>query len=408
MNHLHQKHILLGITGSIAAYKSADLVRRLREAGAEVRVVMTRSATGFVTPLTFQALSGNPVHTDLLDATAEAAMGHIELARWADILLIAPASANFIARLTNGMADDLLSAICLATTAPVALAPAMNQQMWQHPATRENILTLQQRQVKLFGPAAGSQACGETGPGRMLEPEELLTLTSEFFSSGLLAGRHVMVTAGPTLEDIDPVRFIGNRSSGRMGFAIAAAAQEAGARVTLISGPVHLPTPRGIRRLDVRSAHDMHEAVINHLEGVDIFIATAAVADYRPYTLAPEKIKKQHDTLHLDLIRNPDILRAVATMPGGPYTVGFAAETHNLAQYAKEKLAEKKLDMICANVVGGEQGGFESEQNALHLFWKDGDRLLPLTDKPRLARQLIEIIAAQYMKTVPPTRVKIT
>lgn len=404
MNYLHNKHILLGITGSIAAYKSPDLVRRLREAGAEVRVVMTPSACEFITPLTLQAVSGQPVHVELLDESSEAAMSHIALARWADVIVIAPASANFIARLSHGLADDLLTAVCLASTARLAIAPAMNQQMWQHPATRENVLTLEQRQVQLWGPASGSQACGETGPGRMLEPEALVGRIAQLFDSGLLAGRHVMITAGPTLEDIDPVRFIGNRSSGRMGFALAAAALEAGARVTLVSGPVQLTTPPGLRRIDVRSALQMQQAVLDHIDDVDIFIAAAAVADYRPAAVSTHKIKKQHDALSVELVRNPDILATIAALPNGPFTVGFAAETQELAHYAREKLMDKQLDMICANLVGGDQGGFESAQNALHVLWRDGDKYLALADKTRLARQLIEIITECYQATAAHSR----
>jgi len=377
----------------VAGYKSVELVRRLREQGPQVRVVMTHGAQQFVTPLTFQAVSGQPVHSELLDPTAEAAMGHIELARWADLIVVAPASANFMARLAHGLADDLLSTLLLASRAPVAIAPAMNQGMWDNPANQHNLNTLLARHIKVWGPAEGEQACGEQGTGRMLEPSELLQRVLRHFApSGPLQGKTVMVTAGPTLEDIDPVRFIGNRSSGKMGYAIAQAAHEAGARVVLVSGPVALPTPPGVERWDVRSAHDMHQAVMNNLDGVDLFIAAAAVADYRPVTTAPEKIKKDATTLQIELIRNPDILRAVALQPDGPFTVGFAAETHNVAQYAQGKLKDKHLDMVCANQVGGEEGGFESDRNSLQVFWHGGQRQLPMTGKAELARQLVALI----------------
>ncbi|MEW5757514.1 MAG: bifunctional phosphopantothenoylcysteine decarboxylase/phosphopantothenate--cysteine ligase CoaBC [Pseudomonadota bacterium] len=396
MSHLAQKHIVLGITGSIAAYKSPDLVRRLRAEGADVRVAMTASGTHFVTPLTFQAVSSQPVHLDLLDPAAEAAMGHIELARWADLILIAPASADFIARLAHGHANDLLSTLCLATEAPIAIAPAMNRVMWTHPATQENCAKLQQRGVHIFGPGAGEQACGEVGDGRMLEPHELVSATDSLFARpGMLSGKTVMVTAGPTYEDIDPVRYIGNRSSGKMGYAIAEAARAAGAKVVLVSGPVALQAPAGIETVRVRSAHDMHEYVMYHLDGVDVFISAAAVADYRPTVVSDTKIKKNEHELCIDLIRNPDILRAVAALPDGPYTVGFAAETHDLEMHAKKKLVDKRLDLICANQVGGPDAGFESDRNALQLYWKDGARLLSLQDKASLARELIAFIAEQ-------------
>lgn len=396
MSHLAQKHIVLGITGSIAAYKGPDLVRRLRAAGAEVRVAMTASGTHFVTPLTFQAVSSQPVHLDLLDPAAEAAMGHIELARWADLILIAPASADFIARLAHGHANDLLSTLCLATEAPIAIAPAMNRVMWAHPATQENCAKLKQRGTHIFGPGAGEQACGEMGDGRMLEPQELVEAADALFARpGPLRGKTVLVTAGPTYEDIDPVRYLGNRSSGKMGYAIAEAARAAGAKVILVSGPVALPAPAGVETVRVRSAHDMHEYVMNHLDGVDVFIGAAAVADYRPTVVSETKIKKNEHEMCIDLIRNPDILRAVATLPDGPYTVGFAAETHDLEQHARKKLAEKRLDLICANQVGGPDAGFESDRNALQLYWRDGARLLSLKDKASLARELIGFIAEQ-------------
>ena len=395
MYSLANKHILLGVTGSIAAYKAAELVRRLREGGAEVRVVLSAGGAEFVTPLTFQALSGNPVHSALLDTEAEAAMGHIELARWADAVVIAPASANLVARLAQGRADDLLAAVCLATEAPVAVAPAMNRQMWAKAATQDNLQTLRARGVRVFGPAEGGQACGETGPGRMLEAADIARHTAELFATGALAGLHVLVTAGPTQEAIDPVRYLSNRSSGRMGYAIAQAAAEAGARVTLVSGPTALATPPRVERIDVRSAQDMHAAVLGHATDADIFIATAAVADYRPAAPAGQKIKKTADTLSLELVRNPDILADVAALVGGPFTVGFAAETEHLLEHARDKLARKGLDMIAANHVG-EGKGFEAEENALSIIDADGVTDLPQASKSQLARRLIALVAARF------------
>jgi phosphopantothenoylcysteine decarboxylase/phosphopantothenate--cysteine ligase len=394
MNYLSGKHILLGVTGGIAAYKSAELVRQLREQGAEVRVVMTAAATEFITPLTLQALSGNPVHTDLLDTDAEAAMGHIELARWADALLVAPATADFLARVVDGRADDLLAATCLACEAFIAVAPAMNRAMWENPATGDNIATLGKRGVLIMGPAEGLQACGESGPGRMLEPADLVTRLASLFQTGLLAGKRVLVTAGPTREAIDPVRYISNRSSGRMGFAVATAAAEAGAAVTLISGPVSLATPAGVQRIDVESAADMHAAVMREIACADIFISVAAVADYRPLVAAPHKIKKADPEISLDLVRNSDILAAVAALPDAPFTVGFAAETEALEVNAQHKRETKSIDMIAANTVGSDQG-FECEENALHVFWNQGEQRLPRADKTKLARQLIAVIAGQ-------------
>jgi phosphopantothenoylcysteine decarboxylase/phosphopantothenate--cysteine ligase len=396
MNELTGKHVLLGVTGGIAAYKSAELVRLLRRQGAHVRVVMTVAATEFVTPLTFQALSGNPVHTDLLDAGAEAAMGHIELARWADVLLIAPATADFIARLVSGRANDLLTAVCLACDATVAIAPAMNRVMWDNPATRDNLGTLKTRAVRVLGPAEGAQACGESGPGRMLEPAELVTALSDVFNSGVLAGRRVLVTAGPTREAIDPVRYLGNRSSGRMGYAVAAAATEAGADVLLISGPVSLAIPARLRHIDVESAAEMYAAVMDEITGTDIFISVAAVADYRPQTIAEQKLKKTAATLSLELTRNPDILADVAALPEPPFTVGFAAETQAIVSNARDKLRAKKLDMIAANAVGQQQG-FNCEDNALHVIWAQGGQQLALTGKVKLARQLVAIIAERFI-----------
>ncbi len=404
---LHNKNILLGVCGGIAAYKCADLVRRLQDAGAEVRVIMTTAAQEFITPLTFQALSGNPVHTDLLDAEAEAAMGHIELARWADLILVAPATANTIARLTEGRADDLLTATCLASSSRIALAPAMNHVMWSSDATQKNIRTLRERGLSFLGPASGSQACGETGEGRMLEPEQLVTACTLLFQGGSLQGVKLMITAGPTHEPIDPVRYIGNRSSGRMGFALAEAAVEQGAQVTLIAGPVNLPTPDHVTRIDVETALQMHTAVMANIPGQQIFIGTAAVADYRPQNIAPEKLKKTGSGLTLTLVQNPDIVADVAALKPAPFTLGFAAETQDVKDYALAKLHQKNLSMIAANQVyydtqKGEQqdSGFNSDYNALHVFWTKGELVaeheFPRARKTELARQLITLLAKQY------------
>lgn len=395
MQLLAKKRVLLGVTGGVAAYKSADLVRRLREARAEVQVIMSQRACQFVTPLTLQAVSGRRVRTDLFDVEAEAGMGHIELARWADAVLVAPASAGFIARYTHGLADDLLATVCLATEAPVLLAPAMNRVMWDHPATQANVATLKQRAVSILGPGRGSQACGEEGAGRMVEPVELLDLLGRAFASDRLAGLHVAVTAGPTREAIDPVRYLSNRSSGRMGFAVARAAAEAGARVTLIAGPVNLATPAGINRIDVISASDMQRAVNGIIADTDIFIAAAAVADYRISQPAAQKMKKRTDGLILSLEQTPDILMSVAEHRPAPFTVGFAAETENLDEYARGKLVDKQLDLIAANKVGDDLG-FDTEDNALILYWADGRRELEHAPKERLARELITIIADRY------------
>ncbi|OZB59891.1 MAG: bifunctional 4'-phosphopantothenoylcysteine decarboxylase/phosphopantothenoylcysteine synthetase [Lysobacterales bacterium 13-68-4] len=394
---LAHRRILLGVSGGIAAYKSCELVRRLRDLGAEVRVVMTEGATHFVTPTTFQALSGAPVRVSLWDESAEAAMGHIELARWAERILVAPASADVLARLAHGQADDLLTTLCLASAAPVAVAPAMNQQMWAHPAVQANLATLRSRGVTVLGPAAGEQACGDVGSGRMLEPLELRDALVASFGSGLLAGRHVVVSAGPTYEDIDPVRFIGNRSSGKMGFAVAEACALAGARVTLVAGPVGLPTPAGVaQRIDVRSAAQMHAAVLEASRGADIYIAAAAVGDYRPQQVAPCKLKKQAGAdLTLTLAENPDILASLSALPEHPFLVGFAAETHDVATYAQDKLRRKKLDMIAANQVG-EGLGFETTDNALTLYWDGGSKELPRASKNELARALVACVAERF------------
>ncbi len=399
------QHIVLGVTGGIAAYKSPDLVRRLREQGAKVRVVMTQGAQQFVTPLTFQAVSGHSVHTTLLDAQAESAFGHIDLARWADGVLIAPASAQALAKLAQGFADDLLSTLCLATQAPIYVAPAMNQQMWKAPATQRNCQLLRQHGVTFLGPAEGAQACGETGAGRMLEPLDIVEQLSHTTSASPLANKKVLITAGPTREDIDPVRFISNRSSGRMGYAVAQAAHALGAEVQLISGPVNLTPPAGVSRIDVYSAQDMLNAVQQQLSGTDIFIATAAVADYRPAQQAAQKIKKNNTQASLELEPTPDILAWVSAQTKAPFTVGFAAETHDVAEYAKRKLAHKKLDMIAANQVGLADQGFDSAYNALTLFWQNPNGLieehaLALTDKFHLAQQLLESVMQRYQKKI--------
>lgn len=401
MGILANKRILLGVTGGIAAYKSAELTRRLRAEGAEVKVVMTPAAQAFITPLTLQALSGNPVHVELLDHEAEAAMSHIALARWADRIVAAPASANFIARLSHGLADDLLSTLCLASAAPLLLAPAMNQQMWLNSATQENVRRVQTRGAVLLGPAAGSQACGETGPGRMAEPDEIVRALGDSFSSGRLAGLRVLVTAGPTREFIDPVRYLSNCSSGRMGYAIARAAVEAGAEALLVSGPVALAPPERAQLVEVVSAEQMREAVLAALASCDIFISAAAVADYRSAETAPRKLKKRAAAPRLQLEKTPDILLEAASQKEPPFTVGFAAETENLAVNAKQKLAAKKLDMIAANQVG-DGCGFESEFNALEVHWPDGSQRLELAPKEKLARQLVELIAARHRKKTAP------
>lgn len=396
MSSLANKRILLGVTGGIAAYKSAELVRGLRTAGASVRVVMTEAATRFITPLTLQALSGQPVRTTLLDPVAEAAMDHIELARWADLVLIAPASANFIAKLAHGNADDLLATLCLATTAPLALAPAMNHAMWSNAATAANVQLLRTRGVRFYGPAAGDLACGESGPGRMLEPAQLQHEISTVFATGSLSGTRVLVSAGPTREAIDAVRFISNRSSGKMGYAVATAAVEAGAQVTLVSGPVALAPPARVQCITVQDAQAMYDAVLAEAPVCDIFVAAAAVADYRPAVARADKLKKTADELLLRLQRTPDILASVTALPAAPFTVGFAAETDALVAHAQAKRAGKALDMIAANWVGRAGSGFDNDDNALQVFWEDGSIELALASKERLARQLVAVIAERY------------
>lgn len=400
---LVDRRILLGISGGIAAYKACELCRELRRAGAEVRVVMTANAEHFVTATTLQALSGQPVRSSLWDASAEAAMGHIELARWAERVVIAPASADVIARLAHGHADDLLTTLCLATTAPLTLAPAMNWRMWEQPATQANIASLQARGAQILGPVDGPLAEGESGPGRLLEPTAIVAaLGAALPASGALDGVRVLVSAGPTFEDIDPVRFIGNRSSGRMGFAVAAAAAAAGAAVTLVAGPVSLPTPHGVaRRVDVRSAGQMHQAMQQAAAQADIVVAVAAVADYRPRRRATSKLKRDGGDLALDLVENPDIIASLASLEPKPFLVGFAAETEHLESNAQAKLARKKLDMIAANAVSDDQG-FDHDDNALTVYWPGGSRVLPRAPKNALARDLLACIVAHYTKPSTP------
>ena len=405
MNDPTPQRILLGVTGGIAAYKSPDLVRRLTERGAEVQVVMTAAAQKFVSPLTFQAVSGHPTRTDLWDDMAEAAMGHIELARWAQLVLVAPASANFIARLAQGFADDLLSTLCLATDSPVAVAPAMNHLMWANSATQANVATLRARGITIYGPGEGDQACGEFGPGRMLEPLDLAERAIALISMPrVLEGLHVVITAGPTRERIDPVRFISNRSSGKMGFAVAQAAYFAGARVTLISGPVSIDTPPGVQRIDVESAEQMYAAAHRELPSTDIFISAAAVADYRHPAPLAQKLKKTGDSLQLDLVKAPDIVASVAASPRRPFVVGFAAETERVEQHAREKLVKKSLDMIAANEVG-EGLAFDCDENALLVLWPGGSQKLERASKLQVARGLIELIAERYrQRTASPAK----
>ncbi len=395
MQPLFGRRVLLGISAGIAAYKAAELARLLVKDGAEVRVVMTRSASEFIGPMTLQAITGHAVRDALFDPQHEAAMGHIELARWADVILVAPATADFLAQLAAGMAHDLLTTLCLASTAPLLVAPAMNQAMWRHAATRANVEVLHSRGVVSLGPDEGSQACGDIGPGRMVEPEALLAALRKRFLSGRLRGRRVLLTAGPTREALDPVRFVGNRSSGKMGFALAEALAAQGAEVTLVAGPVALETPAGVRRVDVESARQMHDVVFTALPGTDIFVACAAVADFRPETLVDRKIKKTDETLMLKLVRNPDILSEVSQSSERPFCVGFAAETHDLEAYAEGKRRAKGLDMIAANKVGGDQG-FESDENALLVLWEEGRQMLPTQSKAALAGQLVDLIAERF------------
>ena len=392
-------NILLGISGGIAAYKTPELVRRLRQRGADVQIVMTASAEEFVTETALQAVSGRPIRSNLWDKEAEASMSHIELARWADVVLIAPATAEIMARLASGAASDLLTTICLATEAPLAIAPAMNHVMWANPAVQKNRETLEERGVRVLGPDRGSQACGETGAGRMLEPDDIAAIvcgpqlvTDDDLS---LTGKTVLITAGPTREPIDPVRFITNRSSGKMGYAIAAAALEQGARVVLISGPTSMQVPAGVAAEQVETAQQMYTATHAHATDADIFIATAAVADYRPVAVEEQKIKKTDESMNIELVRSPDILASVATLDAAPFTVGFAAETENVREYALGKLERKKLNMIVANLVG-EGRGFDSDVNAVDVYWNGGEQSFASAEKTELARQLIKLVAERF------------
>lgn len=400
MTQLLGKKVVLGISGGIAAYKIPELTRRLRDEGAIVRVVMTDGAKAFITPLTLQAVSGHPVADDLLDPAAEAAMGHIELAKWADLIILAPATADLIARISAGMANDLLTTICLASSAPIAVVPAMNQQMFRATVTQENLIRLKQRQYMIWGPDDGSQACGDVGPGRMINPLDIVRFAREYFDSRSdLANLKIMITAGPTREDLDPVRFISNHSSGKMGFAIAEAASLRGAQVTLIAGPVNLATPKGVTRIDVISALDMYDQVHKTVTEQNIFIGCAAVADYRSKTIAENKIKKQGDEVLITLIKNPDIVASVGHLTENrPYVVGFAAETQNVEEYARQKRQQKQLDLICANDVSLADNGFNSDNNALHLFDASGDVRLPHNSKLALSHYLLDEILQRYEK----------
>ncbi|GMR06186.1 MAG: bifunctional phosphopantothenoylcysteine decarboxylase/phosphopantothenate--cysteine ligase CoaBC [Gammaproteobacteria bacterium] len=401
MKDLAGKNILLGITGGIAAYKSAVLCRDLMRMGAEVRVIMTEAATHFITPLTLQALCGHPVHSDLFAAEAEHGMGHIELARWADRILIAPASAQTIAKLAHGEADNLLTTTVLASDAPLLIAPAMNTVMWQDSAMQGNIDLMLARDVTILGPASGDQACGEDGPGRMLEPSEITEHLLLQLQPELLVGKNIVITAGPTWEAIDPVRGLTNHSSGKMGYALASALHDAGANVKLISGPVRLRPPHGVDRINITSALEMADTVTANISGCDIFVAVAAVADYRPVTNAKQKIKKNEETLSLELIRNPDILAMVAALENAPFTVGFAAETENITEHAAQKLAEKRIDLIAANPVSGDNSAFDSESNELTLIDRNGISYLSRCSKRLLAQKLTKEIAQRYHETHP-------
>nr|VFK53912.1 MAG: phosphopantothenoylcysteine decarboxylase / phosphopantothenate--cysteine ligase [Candidatus Kentron sp. TUN]VFK55023.1 MAG: phosphopantothenoylcysteine decarboxylase / phosphopantothenate--cysteine ligase [Candidatus Kentron sp. TUN]VFK55801.1 MAG: phosphopantothenoylcysteine decarboxylase / phosphopantothenate--cysteine ligase [Candidatus Kentron sp. TUN] len=401
MNPLTGKHIVLGVTGGIAAYKAADLVRRLREWGADVKVVMTHSARQFITPLTFQALSGNVVYKDMFHELAEIAMDHIELARWADLILIAPITANRIAQITHGLADDLLNTICLATTADIVIAPAMNQQMWRAAITQSNIDLLRKRGVIILGPGEGTQACGDIGPGRMLEPQDIATRVRGLFVEPVLKGLSVLVTAGPTREAADPVRFISNASSGKMGYEIARAAVEAGALTTLVSGPTALDKPAEVDCIDVISAKEMRDAVMRHIDGKNIFIAAAAVSDYRPTNYMASKRKKQAMNMELALEPTSDILAEVTSMPIHPFAVGFAAETDDLEYNTKQKFKRKSLDMIAANRVGVPDTGFESDENILNVYWENGNIEIPRAPKWHVAHQLLSLVAQRYREKFP-------
>ena len=396
MKSLINKNILLGVTGGIAAYKSAEIVRGLKKTGSSVRVVMTQSAKEFITPLTLQALSGNPVSTDLLDAEAEAAMGHIELARWADAILIAPATANTLAKLSSGRADDLLSSITLAFDGPIGLAPAMNQAMWKDERTQSNIQNLEHKNFSLYGPGSGEQACGDVGLGRMLEPSEIIELFASLFEAGTMSNKSILITAGPTQEPIDPVRYLTNRSSGKMGYALAEAAVEAGAQVTLVSGPVNIEPPARCNLVSVKTAEEMHEAVMHHIKKKDIYIGTAAVADYSPTKVEGSKIKKDGSNLPLvlEMKENKDILKEVSELEDKPYMVGFAAETDDLLENARKKLETKKLDLIIANDVSDKSIGFDSNENEVTLITSSEELLLDRDSKKKIAKKILEFISS--------------
>ena len=404
INALAGKKILLGISGGIAAYKCAELTRRLKDLGAEVRIVMTSAAKEFITPLTMQAVSGHEIADDLLDPRAKSSMGHIELAKWADLILLAPATANLIARLRAGFGDELLTTLCLATPSPIAVSPAMNMEMYLSAATQENISVLAQRGMLIWGPGEGPQACGDIGPGRMLEPENLVSRVVAFFSAekAVFSDVNITITAGPTQEALDPVRYISNHSSGKMGFALAEAAQKMGANVTLISGPVNLPTPANVQRVDIKSALQMHKASLENVNSCDIFIGCAAVADYRPEVVASQKMKKQQgiEDLTLKLVKNPDIIADVANAENRPFCVGFAAETEDVERYAQDKLKRKNLDLIAANDVAKAGQGFNSEKNALSVFSAEQRFDISLADKKEVAHQLLEVVYQQYKQTV--------
>ncbi|XQW85262.1 bifunctional phosphopantothenoylcysteine decarboxylase/phosphopantothenate--cysteine ligase CoaBC [Thalassotalea piscium] len=399
MSILQGKNLVLGITGGIAAYKTPELVRRLKDQGANVKVVMTEGAKAFITPLTLQAVSANAVADSLLDTEAELAMGHIAIAKWADLIIIAPATADAIARISVGMANDLLTTLCLASAAKIAIAPAMNQQMWHAKITQENVTRLADRDFDIWGPGKGEQACGDVGLGRMLEVDELVQLACDYFQtaqqSQTLIGQDWLITAGPTREAIDPVRYISNHSSGKMGYALAKAAADAGAKVTLVSGPVSLDCPNKVNRIEVISAEDMHKAVMTHVNSADVFIACAAVADYKIAEVATEKIKKSSDNMQINLVKNPDIVADVAALKNKPFTVGFAAETQDLAHYAKDKLTRKNLDLIAANNVAKTNQGFNSDNNALTVFSREQQYDLPLANKQKVAQQLVDLIVQQ-------------
>jgi phosphopantothenoylcysteine decarboxylase/phosphopantothenate--cysteine ligase len=402
MSDIQGRRVLLGVTGSIAAYKSPDIVRRLKDQGAEVRVVLTSSAEKLVSPTVFQAVSGEPVRGDIWDEQAEAAMGHIELAKWADLILIAPATANLIAQLATGSAENLLTTICLASEAPVTLAPSMNQAMWRDAATQANCDVLRKRNVMFIGPDDGEQACGDVGPGRMTEPANIVSRLARGGESGPFEGLRIMVSAGPTREAIDPVRFVSNRSSGKMGFALAKAAADAGAEVTLIAGPVNLPTPPRVERIDVETTQQMCDEALARVGDMDIYIGAAAISDYRPRQAAAQKIKKSADTFTLEMIKSPDLLASVAALENGPFTVGFAAETEKLEQHAIDKLNRKKLNMIVANLVG-ENLCFDADDNEVIVLWQDGRQPLAKLSKQELARQLVNIVATRYRLVHPAT-----